>query len=103
MNNMFRCHNCGKPQDELFVDHKGKMCCKACMIDLPEKRIKESTLRKQLINRILDYTKVELLNEIFRIKLGIYISAEVDWDVVGGHQAIGIETLPEGVSRDDES
>lgn len=64
------------------------------------KLVKESTLRKQLMNRVLNYTPVELLNEICRLGLGIYINVDVDWDVRGGHQAIGIETLPAGEPRD---
>ena len=64
------------------------------------KKTKESTLRKQLINRVLDYTPVELLNEVCRLQIGIYINKDIDWDVTGGHQAIGIETLPAGEKRD---
>lgn len=52
------------------------------------KKIRESTLRKRLMNRVLDLTPVELLNEYCKSQLGIYINADVDWDVLRGHSIL---------------
>lgn len=64
------------------------------------KKVKESTLRKELINMVLDFTPDELLDCVFDYGNGEFNTSEIDWDVCGGHQAIGIETLPEGEPRD---
>lgn len=63
-------------------------------------KIKESTLRKLLINRVLDLDAPDLVGLVNEYGLGSYATFEVDWDVKGGHQAIGIETLPNGEERD---
>jgi len=65
-----------------------------------KKIVKESTLRKQLLNMVLDFTQNELLDMVFDVGNGEFQICDVDWDVAGGHQAIGIETLPKGVNRD---
>jgi len=44
-----------------------------------KKIVKESTLRKQLLNMVLDFTQNELLDMVFDVGNGEFQICDVDW------------------------
>lgn len=52
------------------------------------KKIKESTLRKILINRVLDFPPEKLLRVLISSRIGEYTRDEIDWDIQDGRRKI---------------
>lgn len=52
------------------------------------KKIKESILRKILINRVLDFPPEKLLRVLISSRIGEYTRDEIDWDIQDGRRKI---------------
>jgi len=55
---------------------------------MTKKLIKESTLRKQLLNMVLDFTQNELLDMVFDVGNGEFQICDVDWDILRGRSML---------------